>query len=408
MKGSRVPYTHGVPGGRHLDKRGRRLPRGLFWYSAGVYGVRFVCGAGHDHKEPVGALKEDAARVHYERRARVLAEPGWCPRAERRAVRDQKRADEARQRGRMRLSDYAKDYMAWATANKRSARTERMRLDSVILPALGDRYLDEITTADIERFRDSLADGRTGATLNRYRDQLSAMFRRAVRLGLVTANPVKGVPKLREAGQRLAYLTSEEEAAVREALPGRLRAAFTISIHTGLRWSEQAGLRWRDVDVLTGTITIALSKNGTTRRVPMNSAVRSALLDLSGSRQRPDDPGERLFVDSYRQTARLFGRAVERAQASLRDAGRDVSRLDGYTWHSNRHTFASRLVMAGVDLRTVQVLGGWKTLSMVARYSHLDPEHLQAAVERLVRSVEPESSWKDGKRVSVLVPTGVS
>jgi site-specific recombinase XerD len=64
--------------------------------------------------------------------------------------------------------------------------------------------------------------------------------------------------------------------------------------------------------------------------------------------------------------------------------GRNAIRLDGYTWHSNRHTFASRLVMAGVDLRTVQELGGWKTLSMVERYSHLGPSHLQAAVDRLV------------------------
>ena len=40
--------------------------------------------------------------------------------------------------------------------------------------------------------------------------------------------------------------------------------------------------------------------------------------------------------------------------------------------------------MAGVDLRTVQELGGWKTPSMVARYAHLAPDHLRAAVERLV------------------------
>jgi len=53
---------------------------------------------------------------------------------------------------------------------------------------------------------------------------------------------------------------------------------------------------------------------------------------------------------------------------------------------SNRHSFASRLVMAGVDLRTVQELGGWKTLGMVQRYAHLAPSHLQAAVERLVSS----------------------
>jgi site-specific recombinase XerD len=84
--------------------------------------------------------------------------------------------------------------------------------------------------------------------------------------------------------------------------------------------------------------------------------------------------------------ARAFAQAVQRAQTALRQAGGDASRLDGYTWHSNRHSFASRLVMAGVDLRTAQELGGWKPLSMVVRYSHLAPSHLQEAVERLVPS----------------------
>jgi site-specific recombinase XerC len=62
----------------------------------------------------------------------------------------------------------------------------------------------------------------------------------------------------------------------------------------------------------------------------------------------------------------------------------EAGRLDGVTWHALRHTFASRLVAAGVDLRTVQELGGWKTLSMVQRYAHLSPGHLAAAVEKIV------------------------
>ena len=50
----------------------------------------------------------------------------------------------------------------------------------------------------------------------------------------------------------------------------------------------------------------------------------------------------------------------------------------------NRHTFASRHVMAGVDLLSVQRLGGWRTLSMVQRYAHLAPDHLSATVEKLI------------------------
>ena len=54
-------------------------------------------------------------------------------------------------------------------------------------------------------------------------------------------------------------------------------------------------------------------------------------------------------------------------------------------WRAVRHTFASRLVMAGVGLLTVKELGGWRTLAMVQRCAHLAPGHLHAAVERLTR-----------------------
>jgi site-specific recombinase XerD len=143
-------------------------------------------------------------------------------------------------------------------------------------------------------------------------------------------------------------------------------------------------LRWRDADLLSGVITVGRSKNGFARQVPINSVVRSVLVDVGAKRQPTDDPEERIFKAAYRTIARAFALAVGQAQKALRSAGRDASRLDGFTWHGNRHTFASRLVMAGVDLRTVQELGGWKTLSMVQRYAHLAPSHLQAAVERLV------------------------
>jgi len=129
---------------------------------------------------------------------------------------------------------------------------------------------------------------------------------------------------------------------------------------------------------------VRLSKNGRTRRIPVNSLARGAVLDVAPRRQRPGDPGECVSNAAYRTTARAFERAVEAAHATLAAAGKDTNRLDGYTWHCNRHTWASRLVMAGLGLRTLQELGGWRTLGMVERYSHLNPEHLHAAVERLV------------------------
>ena len=120
--------------------------------------------------------------------------------------------------------------------------------------------------------------------------------------------------------------------------------------------------------------------------MPLNSAALSALLDLAAQRTHPADPEELVSRGAYRPVSRDFVRAVAAAQVTLRAAGQEseAARLDGETWHALRHTFASRLVAAGVDLRTVQELGGWKTLSMVQRYAHLSPNHLVAAIEKIV------------------------
>jgi len=131
---------------------------------------------------------------------------------------------------------------------------------------------------------------------------------------------------------------------------------------------------------------VRLGKNGQARRVPLNSSARAALVELAGRRSHPSDSEERVCRAAYRTVSRAFVRAVQAAQGSLRasDQGEESTRLDGVTWHALRHTFASRLVAAGVDLRAVQELGGWRTLAMVQRYAHLSPGHLLAAVEKIV------------------------
>jgi hypothetical protein len=114
----------------------------------------------------------------------------------------------------------------------------------------------------LERRQGGDPSHRTLTSVGRYAETPREIVR-ALRLGLVTVNPVKGIPKLKEAGGRVVYLPpatndrlAHEENALREALPANLRAAFTVSVHTGLRWSEQAALLWRDIDMLAGTIDV--------------------------------------------------------------------------------------------------------------------------------------------------------
>jgi integrase len=283
------------------------------------------------------------------------------------------------------FEESAKDYLAWSATVHRAQRTAKYEVGRLVT-LLGETPLDAITSSDVERCVRTLGETLAPASVNRLRDRLSGMLKRARRLGLVTTNSVKDIPKLREAGGRLAFLSPVGEDAVHAALPIERRPLVTLAVNTGLRWSEQARLRWLDVDLLTGFLTVRLGKNGQARRVPLNSAARSALIDLAAQRRRPADPDEPVSRAAYRTVSREFVRAVAAAQATLRAASweDEATRLDGVTWHALQHTFASRLVAAGVDLRTVQELGGWKTLSMVQRYAHLSPGHLVAAVEKIV------------------------
>jgi Phage integrase family len=93
----------------------------------------------------------------------------------------------------------------------------------------------------------------------------------------------------------------------------------------------------------------------------------------------PSETGE-TPLDAQNFVNRVFLPALRRAK------------IGDFHWHDLRHTLASRLVMAGVDLRTVQELLGHKTLVMTLRYAHLSPEHQLEAVQRLNRPNSGDAS----------------
>jgi integrase len=136
-------------------------------------------------------------------------------------------------------------------------------------------------------------------------------------------------------------------------------------------------LRWADVDLMRGLLTVqaAYAKSGKTRSVPLNTPLRAA---LKFHRERRVGAAEYVFSrqdgSPYRSIRTTFLTACR--AADLKDV----------TPHVLRHTFSSRLAMAGVDPRTIQELGGWASLEMVERYTHLSPTHKAEAVERIARN----------------------
>jgi integrase len=158
-----------------------------------------------------------------------------------------------------------------------------------------------------------------------------------------------------------------------EALPDALRPLVTLALHTGMRRGELRALKWLDVDFAAGTVHIQQDKAGEGRWIALNSAARAALQTVKR---------EQKIMSPY-----IFcspqGKFLHNFERYWRPA-LEAAKIPDFRFHDCRHTFASRLAMAEVDLYTIQRAGGWKTQVMVQRYAHLSPNHIRAAVERLV------------------------
>jgi site-specific recombinase XerD len=135
-------------------------------------------------------------------------------------------------------------------------------------------------------------------------------------------------------------------------------------------------LEWSNVSLTRKIASLIKTKPGKTRHIPLNAVAMDAFRQLWIAQEKPTtDP---VFLNTDRNQLRSARDWFEPAVAE--------AKLHDYTWHCNRHTFASRLVMAGVDIRTVAYLMGHSTIQMTMRYAHLAPEHNREAVDRLILS----------------------
>jgi len=132
-------------------------------------------------------------------------------------------------------------------------------------------------------------------------------------------------------------------------------------------------LRWGQIDFQRRLITVPRTKNGEFHSAPMSNAVVEELRGLLKNRLQG---AEYVFAPPGKEAQRDLRKAWVRAK---REAGIDP----GFRFHDLRHTFASHLVMKGVDLPTVKDLMGHKVIAMTLRYAHLSPGHRHEAVNRL-------------------------
>ncbi len=268
---------------------------------------------------------------------------------------------------RMTLDELAKEFLEWSKSHKRSYGRDVV-LTGHLSAFMGKKDIADITSLDVEAYKKRRVQEVKGATVNREVACLKRMFNLAIKWGHTGSNPVKGVEFFKEPKKNFRWFPEDEIEKFLAACGEKMRSIFLVGINTGMRISELLSLKWSQVDFTNCYITIEESKTDEYRKVKMNPVVVGALKSIARN-------GEHVITDSKGQPVRQINKAFKRTckRADIAPASP----------HAMRHTFASHLMKLGVDPYTIMELGGWKSLEMVMRYSHLAPDHRQIAVNKL-------------------------
>lgn len=299
------------------------------------------------------------------------------------------------------------DYGEWVKAHRKGGADTVSRLRSCFGDDLGSKRLNAITAWQIDKWQSARRKaGKAPATINRDVTALKAMLSKAVEWGILDAHPLaKFKPQKVDKNARTRFLRPEEEAELRTALDTRemklkqerasanawrrqrgytikpelkgfadhMKPMVLLSLNTGMRRGELFNLRWPDVELKQNLLTVRDSnaKSGTTRHIPLNQEAVEVLRTWKSR----GGAGPLVFPG---RNGEPFNN-VKKAWAAILEA----AKIKDFRWHDLRHTFASNLVMKGVDLNTVRELLGHSDIKMTLRYAHLAPEHKASAVALL-------------------------
>ena len=251
---------------------------------------------------------------------------------------------------------------------------------------LKGQHLNHVTAAVIEDAqRDLLATPYAPQTVVHYLKALRHVLNNAVRDGKLDRNPFARVQLVKVTNRKTRFLSPDEEMRLLDKLGPAYGPWARLAILTGLRLGEQFRLRWADVDLDRGLITLPETKAGTVQYVRLNEEAKDILHTRQIQQMNRNIgspfvyPSETLAspLDQRNFYARIFRPAVV------------ALHIDDVGWHTLRHTFASRLAMSGQTEGTIATLLRHSTTALVRRYSHLSPSHLHTAVETVAAYGKP-------------------
>ena len=315
----------------------------VFWYEFSVNGTRIRESARTSNK--VRALRAEANR-------RV----GYTPQAKSKAFGDFVRTD----------------FLVWSQAQNKPNTHKRYSVSSRVLERFfGTMKLDRISTAHIEQFKIARLKECSPSGVNRDLAALRLMLNFAVRNGYVRASPFKGVRLLKEGPGMMRILSPEEEEAYLQAAYPRLRDIAVLILDTGMRPEEVYHIRGENVHLERSYIFVPGGKTVFARRnIPLTQRAAEVL------RRRMNDG----YLFSHRKHAHLPITQVNRGHTNT------LKKLDfAFRLYDLRHTYGSRMAMAGVDLPTLKELMGHSSIAMTVRYVHPTPAHKIESVQKLQR-----------------------
>jgi integrase len=269
---------------------------------------------------------------------------------------------------------------------KRSIDDVLSRLKLHLRPKLGKLRAADFGSADVRRYKANRQNERAQpATINR---ELS-ILKRAFSLGarhdppFVLHNPP--VEKIPEQNVRIGFLEKADYDRLLAELPSYLKLALVIAYHTGCRLGELMSLRWSDINLAGGEITIRAehAKSKRHRLLPIYGDMKFALQEQKVERDEKHPQLEWVFHDGHGNRLLTFYKAWNSAC--------ERAKLDGRLFHDLRRSAVRNMVRAGIPEKIAMAISGHRTRHVFDRYNIVTDKDLATAAQQMTRYLSGQS-----------------